>query len=299
MIRRLDGQGPPAKRCEVGGKAISIDRLARAGLSVPPGFCLSTAAHSAAGTAERLPPKVCDALAAALEALIEQCGPTTLLAVRSSALGEDSELHSFAGQHDTVLGVGVGEVEEAVLKCWASLHSRRSDSYRARAGAGAGAETMAVVVQALVPAEVSAVVFTANPVDRGDTGLVVNASFGLGAPIVSGEVDADTLVLDRESLAVRSLEIGEKRQRLTVASGSRIVRSSEEPDPRPALSPFRVTALARLSLAAERHLGSAADIEAACVGRRWWLLQARPITSQSEAEPRPQGAEREPAEAVR
>src|SRR5262245_5589147 len=129
----------------VGGKALSLASLTAAGLPVPPGFCLTTAAQ------HRLDQPLRAAVAQAYANL--GAGP---VAVRSSATAEDGAVTSFAGQQETVLGIVGGEaVRAAVGRCWESLHAERAVAYRRERGVGDDGLAMAVVVQRLVPAEVA------------------------------------------------------------------------------------------------------------------------------------------------
>ncbi|MFI6095570.1 PEP/pyruvate-binding domain-containing protein [Lentzea sp. NPDC051213] len=174
LILPLDD--PRADLAAVGGKGASLAKLTRAGLPVPTGFHLTTRAYL-----ER-------SMEGVLEAFRELGGP---VAVRSSATAEDLPGLSFAGQHDTVLNVGEQDLFDAILRCWDSLRSDRAVAYRERNGI-ASAE-MAVVVQRMVPADVSGVLFTADPV-TGRAEPVINAVRGLGEALVSGEADSAELL---------------------------------------------------------------------------------------------------------
>ena len=171
----------------VGGKGASLARLARAGLPVPAGFHLTTRAYR-----ER-------SMEGVLEAFRALGGP---VAVRSSATAEDLPELSFAGQHDTVLDVGESGLFDAVLRCWDSLRSERAVAYRARNGIESA--EMAVVVQRMVPADVSGVLFTADPV-TGRPEPVINAVRGLGEALVSGEADAEELLSAEQKASMLAL----------------------------------------------------------------------------------------------
>ncbi|MGI5507061.1 PEP/pyruvate-binding domain-containing protein [Lentzea sp. CA-135723] len=178
---------PQATLAVVGGKGASLARLVRAGLPVPAGFHLTTRAYR-----ER-------SMEGVLEAFRELGGP---VAVRSSATAEDLPGLSFAGQHDTVLNVTEDGLFDAVLRCWDSLRSDRAVAYRARNGVTSA--EMAVVVQRMVPAEVSGVLFTADPV-TGRAEPVINAVRGLGEALVSGEADAADLLSDGQKASLVAL----------------------------------------------------------------------------------------------
>ena len=294
----------------VGGKAASLDRLARLGFLVPPGFCLTTsafAAHIAAVSdreplAEALaalpdenaraivvdliresaaPASICAALAEALEALA--AAGETSLAVRSSAIGEDGATDSYAGLHDTELGLAPVEVEPAVRRCWSSLWSAAAVAYRQRRSLPLDGAAMAVVVQALVPADAAAVVFTRHPVTGRDDQLVINAVRGLGEPMVSGAATPDTIVVDKASREVREYDRGDDGERLIAADGG--VTRVTDAAAGPALSEEVLAGLVSLSLDVERAFDSPVDIEAAFARDRWYLLQARPITTVQEGRP--------------
>jgi len=288
----------------VGGKAASLDRLARLGFLVPPGFCLTTsafAAHIAAicevaplsdalaalpdeaaratviglvsGTPT--PPLICDALRTALGRLT--AAGETSLAVRSSAIGEDGKAASFAGLHDTELGLAADDVEAAVRRCWSSLWSPAALAYRQRRSLPLDGAAMAVVVQALVPADVAAVVFTRHPVTGRDDQLVINALRGLGEPMVSGMATPDTLVIDKASGEIREFSRGDDGERLVATDG--VVTRVTDPASGPALAEPVLRELVSLSLEVERAFEGPVDIEAAFARERWYLLQARPITT--------------------
>lgn len=257
----------------LGGKAASLDRLARMGFRIPPGFCLTTAAFrrqlgevdtdgedgtiAARLEHERLDDELADGLRAAVARLASEA-PQPSFAVRSSAIGEDGSAASYAGLHETELGVPPDDVDAAVRRCWASLWSPAALAYRRFRGFTMRGEAMAVVVQSLVPADAAAVAFTRHPVTGRDDQLVITAVRGLGDAMVSGTVTPDTYVLDKASLETVDFEPGEGEE---------------------ALDGELLRELARLCLQVEAGFGRAVDIEAAMTNRTWYLLQARPITT--------------------
>ena len=178
----------------VGGKGASLARLIAAGLPVPAGFCLTTRAYR-----ER-------SMHGVLEAFHELGGP---VAVRSSATAEDLPGLSFAGQHDTVLDVGEDKLFDAILQCWDSLQSARAVAYRENNGITSA--EMAVVVQRMVPADVSGVLFTADPV-TGRAEPVINATSGLGEALVSGEADSADLLSAAQKAEL--IKLGERIEAL-------------------------------------------------------------------------------------
>jgi phosphoenolpyruvate synthase/pyruvate phosphate dikinase len=281
------------ERDRIGGKAASLTRLASHGFRIPPGFCLTTDAF--AMQAARMPgsedvrsnaaalldpetrgtlveamidgplsPTVAATLSASLQRLARLMsgadGGPILLAVRSSSVAEDGVAASFAGLHDTELGLTADEVAPAVLRCWASLWSERAISYRARRGLALDGDAMAVVVQALVPARAAAIVFTRHPVSGRSDQLLINAAPGLGEEMVSGMITPETTVVSKAERAVVEFTPGESGEG-------------------PALGDGALDSLVALALDVERAFGAPVDIEAALADDGWYLLQARPITT--------------------
>jgi pyruvate,water dikinase len=228
--------------------------------------------------AHDLPPALGGQIAGAAARLRERAGELELLAVRSSAADEDSGQRSFAGLHETVLGVAPAGIEAAVRKCWASLWSDASVAYRRAHGLPVADAAMAVVVQALVPAEASALAFTADPVTGATDGILVQATHGLGAPLVAGDITPDTAVIEKDGLVVSRVEPGEKSVRVDARPGGGLLRA-RTPDAQAAVGEDELKALAEIALAIERELGTPVDVEAALAGGRWYVVQARPITA--------------------
>ena len=248
----------------VGGKAAGLGELIRHGEQVPPGFCVTTEAHRRGVVP-----------AAEIVAAYDKLGGGPV-AVRSSATAEDLPDASFAGQHDTVLQVtGADDLLAAVATCWASLHSARAAAYRAAHGIGDDAVLMGVVVQRMVDAEVSGVLFTANPLTGNRAEMMVDAAPGLGTAVVDGATEVDHYVLGETPLPAAGCEAPSS------AAGC------EAPSPVAGCVPPEL--LARLRAVGERVQGRAGgpqDVEWA-VDRSGtlWLLQSRPITTLFPAPP--------------
>jgi pyruvate,water dikinase len=258
-----------------GGKAASLSRLA-ASRHVPHGFVVALAGPSLDRGLRR-------AVAAAYRRLGAVAGVADPpVAVRSSAIDEDGAGASFAGQHDTYLGVsGVDQVWWAIARCASSFAGERALAYRRRAGLAASPGRAAVLVQLLVPADASGVVFSANPVTGARDEIVVNAAFGLGESVVSGTVTPDAIVVGRHDLAVRDHAVADKRAMTVAVPGG---GTREVPVPgclrtRPAVDAAQARAAARLAADLERETGGPVDIEVAWVGSDLFLLQCRPITT--------------------
>jgi pyruvate,water dikinase len=203
------------------------------------------------------------------------------VAVRSSALDEDGDLTSFAGQHETELNVvGIEAVLGAVARCWASGRTERALTYRRRQGLEVKGVRLAVVVQQLILADISAVVFSANPVTNDRNEVVVTASWGLGESLVGGTATPDTWVVRKEDLGVLDEQVGAK-ERMTVAvdGGAREVPVPRLLREKLSLSRAQVAQLARLAVDLEARMGWPVDVEVAYFGEHLYLLQCRPITT--------------------
>lgn len=230
----------------VGAKAAPLAHAAAAGHRVPPGVVLTTAAFRAGLAA------IGDELEAAVRGLGE--GP---FAVRSSAVAEDGILRSFAGQLETELGVTPEGLAEAIQRCWASASALRALRY-----AGGDVGPVAVIVQAMVPASVAGVAFSADP-QTGERGVtLVEAVRGLGDSLVSGSADPETWRVDAGA------------QKRTRSNGA------------PVLTAQQVERIARLARDMEALFGRPQDVEWAIAGDDLFLLQSRPITA-LPAEPVP------------
>ena len=204
------------------------------------------------------------------------------VAVRSSANAEDLPEMSFAGQQETFLNVLGGDaLIDATRRCWASLWTARALSYRHKMGIDHGVVAMAVVVQKMVLADVSGILFTANPATGERSEILVNANFGLGESIVGGEVTPDTYILDRGSLDVTTTRLGSKTI-MTVVDGVQGTGVGDVPvDQRdePSLTDDQLRKLGSLALEVETlFAGVPQDVEWAIENETVWLLQSRPIT---------------------
>ncbi|MFD1514189.1 PEP/pyruvate-binding domain-containing protein [Halomarina rubra] len=294
-----------------GGKGANLARLVAADFPVPPGVCVTTAAFerlvdeateseistlddldptATVDVAERseavrttirergLPSAVREAISGAVEAL----GAETF-AVRSSATAEDLPEASFAGQHETFLGVADTDVPDRVLDCMASLFTDRAVSYRLRNGVPNDDVAMAVVVQAMIEPDVAGVLFTADPVTGNRRVASVDANYGLGDTVVAGDVSPDNARVDRTTGELIAYEVGEKRRtRRTKGRGESGTETVDVPAERRtdrALTNAELTTLVDLGGRVEACLGGPQDVEWALVDGSFVVLQSRPITS--------------------
>ena len=273
----------------VGGKVANLSRLA-AEYQVPPGFCLTTDAFQewaghADGCAEELPSELLRQLSDAYGELAQRSDvKKPSVAVRSSAIDEDGGFASFAGQYETYLNLeGDAAVAAAVLRCWHSTRAERVTEYRQRAGLALDRLEMAVLVQELVPADSSAVIFSANPVTQNRGEVVINASWGLGESIVGGTVTPDTFTIDKRDLTVTESKISDKKvMTVRVQDGTEEVPVPRFMRSRPTLSGEQLVAMARLAMSLEDEMGWPVDVESAYCGEELYLLQCRQITTLTE-----------------
>ena len=205
-----------------------------------------------------------------------------LVAVRSSGTAEDSAQFSFAGMFESTLNVrGADALLRAVKSCWASAFTERIIFYRAKQGL-TGEVLVAAVVQRMVNADRSGVVFTANPATNDRTRVVIEGAWGLGEVVVLGQVTPDHYVVDKATLAVVDREIARKEFMLTRDAGTgETVRVplDEETGSAPVLSEQEARALAELAVRDEAHYGAPQDAEWAIEDGRIYLVQTRPITT--------------------
>ncbi len=202
-----------------------------------------------------------------------------LWAVRSSAIEEDTQMASFAGQYDTMLGVHAPDVIDAIRHCWRSAFSERAVEYR-RARAMTG-DDMAVVVQRMLRPDTAGVCFTVDPMS-GEDRIVINANYGLGESVVSGHASPDTYVVARSSFALISRTAGQKRTQVVAApDGVQIAEVSAEERAAFCLSTEQAAEVAKLAAAVESRHRAPVDVEWAYENGRLFLLQARPIASTS------------------
>jgi pyruvate,water dikinase len=274
-----------------GGKGASLSRMAKAGLPVPPGFVVAAEAFreflEASGGRELIARLTKDldvedarAIEQTAEAIRDLIVSTPLpaplrqaileahaalahgglVAVRSSAVSEDGHTASFAGQQESYLDVRGGDaVLRRVQECWASFFSPRALFYRAQKAVLADTR-MAVVVQVMVQADKSGVMFTVDPVRNRRDCMVIESALGLGEAIVSGELTPDHYVVSRDDAALVDIFIPDDQR-------GRVLTNDE------------LNGLRELGLRLEAFFGSPQDVEWCIRGESLLLLQSRPITT--------------------
>ncbi|HET8969973.1 MAG TPA: PEP/pyruvate-binding domain-containing protein [Candidatus Nanopelagicales bacterium] len=259
-----------------GGKAVGLGDALRAGLPVPPGVALPGRAVDEIASGE----------VAATAALRDAVRPLPVpLAVRSSAVDEDSAGASFAGQHITVLNVpSADDVEEAVREVWWSANSDSAITYRKRLGVFAR-PSVGVVVQSLLQPETAGVMFTRNPITGADERMI-EASWGLGEAVVAGRVIPDSYRVARGG-DVLERRPGLKKFAIRSAPEGGTVDEEVAPDlvESLCLSDEQLQALSALAGDCERVYGAERDIEWAFAAGQLYLLQCRAVTRSAGVAP--------------
>jgi pyruvate, water dikinase len=299
----------------VGGKAGKLGELIRQGLPVPPGFVVTTEAYSAfvqetilrteipaalatiraeqpetfdaaskriraAFEATEFPPGLRKPIADAHERYARNHG-VRFSAVRSSATLEDMDSASFAGLQDTYLNIkGVDQILEGVRRCWGSLFTPRVLVYRQKKGFDHASVKLAVLVQKMVDATVSGILFTRDP-NTGENHMIVEAGWGLGEAIVGGEVTPDHYVIDGVTLKVVHKQISEQKVRLVRDEDGGNRREPVPADERSAqkLTDHRLSRLVSLARLIESHYRRPMDVEWAGDRDGLYIVQARPVTT--------------------
>lgn len=320
-----------ADAAEFGGKSANLGDLISGGIPVPRGFALGASAFRAfveatgldgmiASTLARVRTDDVEAVAAASKAIEEAMRFAPLpeavrdeieqrhaelaraagvdsppVAVRSSALGEDGEDATHAGQQESFLWVrGIEHVCDAVRDCWVSLYTARAISYRSTLRPDDAEQAMGVTVQEMVDAEVSGVLFTCNPVSGDPSMVAVNASWGLGIAVVGGETTPDDFLVSKVTGEVVRRTVNAKEiEYVPDAAGRGTLRVDVPPERReePCLGDAELAALVDLARRVERHFGSHQDVEWAIARGRplpeaLLVLQARPVTALPDPAPK-------------
>jgi pyruvate,water dikinase len=305
----------------VGGKAASLGEMWAADLPVPPAFVVPTETYRSfieeTGIDEELfdivdvdadDPDLASAAENAQELIIETPMPEPLqeeilgafdsigedasVAVRSSATLEDLEGASFAGQQETFLNVTRESVVDRVRECWASLFTHRALYYRQEQGFGHDKVDIAVVVQEMVDADKSGVMFTSNP-STGAPEITIEAAWGLGEAVVSGAVTPDNYVIERTSGDLKTKTVAEKkvmhvRDEETGETVERAVPKDRQG--KRVLSDAELEELRETGEMIEEYYGQPQDVEWAIYDGDVYLLQSRPITTIDESEAAAQGS---------
>lgn len=304
-----------------GGKGMNLSVLLQAGFPVPAGFIITTLAYDKYVKHNNLSGSILDLLAAAemddtesLDKISSQIRaqfdggsvPAYLgqriisawnemgaipVAVRSSATAEDLPGISFAGQQDTLLNItNEDDLIAAVVTSWSSLWTARAIAYRTRYGIPQDQVSMAVVIQQMVPSFCSGVMFTANPLNGSRNEMVIDATFGIGEALVSGQVEPDHYVVNTSNNSVLERQTGSKEVAMYVRESGGFNTLQISAGDEGVLTDEQIMELTRLGGEIAEVYGFPQDIEWAISGGNTFILQSRPITS---LYPLPEDAERD------
>ena len=304
-----------------GGKGANLAEMTRAGLPVPTGFVVTVdawdrfaqeaqlplrvaqrvepldvddtrALESVAEEIEQwiedspIPADVADAVTGAYQELCErEQTDAEFVAVRSSGTVEDAADTSFAGMFRSYLNVrGQDEVLQNLRHCWASLFTSRAIAYRAR-NKVTDSPRVAVIVQKMVNADKSGVIFTLDPTTGNRDHIVIEAAWGLGELVVQGDVRPDRYVVDKTGLRILERIVNHKDAMLTrsAAGDNQRIELDEAKATARVLSDDEIRRLAELAMKDESHYGVPQDAEFAIAGESVYLVQTRPITAGATA----------------
>jgi len=296
-----------------GGKGASLGEMTQAKIPVPSGFVvlsstfdyflfetnltqqidliLNTVNHKEISTVENASIKIQELIKNATmpESIVveikkhfESLG-AKYVAVRSSATAEDGQEHAWAGQLDSYLNTSEKELLKNVQRCWASLFTPRAIFYRFEKGLQSTQISVAVVIQKMINSEVSGIAFSVHPVTEDRNQIIIEAGFGLGEAIVSGQITPDSYVVEKKSLQIinknistqkkalyRNEDGGNEWRELSALEGSKQVLSEEE-----------IFKLSKIIIQVESHYNFPCDIEWAAENYEFWITQSRPITTLS------------------
>lgn len=256
----------------IGGKAHSLAQMASAGFPVPAAFAITT--HAFLSMTKELEAEILshfDRLAA------------EFVAVRSSAIGEDSGTAAWAGQLDTFLNTTRHTLIDNVRRCWESIDSARAQSYASQKQLSRGA--VGVLVQKMVQSEVSGVAFSTHPITNNNQHIVIEAGLGLGEAIVSGQITPDTYITHKPTATV--LEKHVSRQTTMLAkdtSGNTKWHKLGPAGTTQKLHDSLIMELSRVVAKLEVYFGHPVDVEWAVQNNKLYILQSRPITTLSNKE---------------
>ncbi|ADP76928.1 phosphoenolpyruvate synthase [Methanothermus fervidus DSM 2088] len=306
-----------------GGKGANLGEMSKAGIPVPPGFIVTAESYrkfieetgldskirtlledvDVNNTAElqkvskeikdsimsvEMPEHIKTLIIESYNALCQQVGEDEVyVAVRSSATAEDLPEASFAGQQETYLNVkGAKNVVHNVQKCWASLFEARAIFYREQNNIDHFKVSIAVVVQKMVDAEKSGVMFTAHP-STGEDVMVIEASWGLGEGVVSGAVIPDTIVVDKKTGEILDYKVSKKKVMFVRENGGTVKKKvPKELQNERVLDDKEIEELMKIGNKIQEHYGFPQDIEWAIENGNVYILQSRPITTLKKEKPK-------------
>jgi phosphoenolpyruvate synthase/pyruvate phosphate dikinase len=257
-----------------GGKAVSLAHMLQSGVPVPPGFVVTTEAFS-----DFNGKKITTSFEHELLKQFDELN-TELVAVRSSAIAEDSSDASWAGQLESYLNVSRDNLVDRIRKCWKSIESEQVRSYISDKKLTSDDMRVAVAVQKMVQSESAGVMFTVDPITKDVNRMLIDGVYGLGEMIVQGIVTPDSYEVSRQPFGVIDYSIQIKTKQMVYSQGAnRIINVPESLADKAVLREKEVEELARIGLGIEILYGLPQDIEWAREEGMFYIVQARPITT--------------------
>ncbi|MBU1083373.1 hypothetical protein KKE14_02975 [Patescibacteria group bacterium] len=294
-----------------GGKGASLGEMTQVGIPVPHGFVLLSSAFEEFleitdlnveinSILSSVDPKVMHTIEHASEKIQTLIKGATIpqniaeetkeafnkldvqfVAVRSSATAEDSASAAWAGQLDSYLNITKPDLSESIKKCWASLFTPRAIFYRFEKKLNEQKISVAVIVQIMVDSNVAGVAFSVHPVTKDANQLIIEASFGLGEAVVSGQVTPDSYVVTKNPREIIDKNISIQTKGLYRSSNNKnewqdipLIQGSKQ-----VLLDSEILELSEMVLQIEEHYGFPCDIEWAIADGKLYILQSRPITT--------------------
>ena len=295
----------------IGGKAQNLGKLASAGFPIPSGIVITTFSYEQHVNKSEIQEKLTQILKHVnyenegdveeksnqiknlilstsfdldlekeIKETLERFGKDSLWAVRSSAAAEDLPEASFAGQQDSFLNVSTDEVTEFIKRCWASYWNKRAVTYRYNNNIDHLSGGIAVVIQRMVNADRSGVLFTSDPRGKRKNNMILESIFGLGEAIVSGLVTPDQFAIDKQTGKILKQNINKQSVQIKYVNGSNETCSvpSDEQD-KPSLDSILISELVEIGKNIETHFVAPQDIEWSIEKDNIYILQSRPITT--------------------
>lgn len=288
-----------------GGKGASLGELTNSNIPVPPGYVVIASAYDRfideAGLAEEIQARLkevdihdvnsVDRVSNILRDVIHDTPmPEDLakeimqafdeldidvVAVRSSATAEDSEIASWAGELETYLNTSKEELLENIKKCWSSLFTPRAIFYRHEKNLIDHHVAVAIVLQTMVQSDVSGVAFTVHPVTEDPNQMIIEAGFGLGEALVSGQITPDSYIVDKADMMILDISVSDQKQKMIGKSVWEDITDGNIQK----LSGKQIIELAEICKNIEKHYGFPCDIEWALHNNIFYITQSRPITT--------------------
>ena len=295
-----------------GGKGASLGEMTKAGIPIPPGYVVLSTAFERFIEETGITANIDAALhevnhqdvnsvenaSAEIQAMVlSQEMPADIkeevmkdfkelkaefVAVRSSATAEDSSSAAWAGQLDTFLNTTEKELLENVKKCWASLFTPRAIFYRFEKDLHKHKISVAVVVQKMVQSEIAGIAFSVHPVTQDYNQMIIEAGYGLGEAVVSGQITPDSYVIEKKEMFLLDVNVAEQEKGMFIKGkegDNEWIDIAADKKAAQKLSGEQIIELAKIILGIEEHYKFPCDIEWALEGGKFYITQSRPITT--------------------